>query len=102
MIELRRKLERGLRHPLLGPVCLLLLALLLAFTVVHGAHDQIESCCELVVCIAIVFIVLVCIRPPRARSLSALVQVPRGPPDCGAALSAPHSPFSVVSTPLRL
>ena len=102
MIELRRKLEWGLRHPLLGPVCLVLLALLLAFTVVHGAHDQIESCCELVVCIAIVFTVLVCVRPPRARTPFSFVQVPRGPPACGVAVAAAESAFPVVPGPLRL
>ena len=102
MIELRRKLERGLRHPLLGPVCLLLLALLLAFTVVHGAHDQLESCCELVVCIAIVFIVLVCVRPARLRPLFYSVQVPRGPPAYSAVSSVALSPFSDALRPLRL
>ena len=53
MIALRRRLERGLRHPVLGPLCLLLLAILVAFTVLHGVHDQLHSSDDVIVCVAI-------------------------------------------------
>jgi hypothetical protein len=39
MIRLRKQMERAARHPLFGPICLLLFALLMAFVVLHVTHD---------------------------------------------------------------
>lgn len=40
MIKLRRTLERGRSHPILGPILLILLVLLLAMMFLHAAHDS--------------------------------------------------------------
>src|SRR6266496_3263259 len=69
VIALRRTIERGVRHPLLGPLCLILLALLLAFTVVHGAHDHIHEG-ELVVCIAFLISAVASLVPRSAPTAS--------------------------------
>lgn len=39
MIALRRKIERGLANPWLRPFLIVLLAVMLAFLVLHAAHD---------------------------------------------------------------
>lgn len=53
VIQLRRRLERGIRHPVVGPLLILLLAVLLAMTVMHETHESIggdpgEFCVALV------------------------------------------------------
>ena len=104
MIELRRKLERGLRHPLLGPLCLLLLALLLAFTVMHGAHDQMHDAGELVVCVAFLLGAIVSLAMPRLfDGVVTAMRAPRGPPPALAPRSHPHPrSYASHSVPLRL
>jgi hypothetical protein len=104
VIELRRKLDRGLRHPLLGPLCLILLALMLAFTVVHGAHDQMHDAGEMIVCVAFLLSAIVSLAMPRLRDVVVVaLRAPRGPP---AALFARPLPrlrsLASRSVPLRL
>lgn len=52
VIRLRQSLDAGLRHPLLGPLLLLFLALILAFvflhTVEHGVEGLLFSCVLLI------------------------------------------------------
>lgn len=49
---------------MLGPVCLILLALLFALTVMHSAHDQIQQG-ELIVCIAfLISAIVLFVVPP--------------------------------------
>ena len=43
MIRLRSLLERGLRHPVLGPVLLLALVIILAMVFLHFAEDSHEA-----------------------------------------------------------
>ena len=104
MIELRRKLDRGLRHPLLGPLCLVLLALLLAFTVMHGAHDQMHDVGELIVCVALLIGAIVSLTMPRLRDVAVTARrAPRGPPVVSVARSLPRpSSYASHFVPLRL
>ena len=52
VIRLRQSLEKGLRHPLFGPLLLLFFALILAFvflhTIEHGVEGLLFSCVLLV------------------------------------------------------
>lgn len=103
MIALRRTIERGVRHPLFGPLCLLLLALLLAFTVLHGAHDQLQESGEFVVCLAIVITVLLSLVVARLPALRVVfLPVSRGPP-CQLPLPPVSPPARrTAPVPLRL
>lgn len=96
-------IERGVRHPLLGPLCVILLALLLAFTIVHGAHDQLHGSGELIVCLAIVvtlLLSLVVVEPPALRVV--FPPGPRGPPRNLLLLPAAPSALRAAPVPLRL
>ena len=95
MIRLRQRLERGIRHPVLGPLLLLLLVLLLAMTAFHESHETIaghpgEFCVafvgfllgllSLVVRIAIVTVVpapIVARGPPEPPRVARVVGRPR-------------------------
>jgi hypothetical protein len=84
VIELRRKLDRGLRHPVLGPILLILLALLMAMTVLHAVQDGHDAATELgAICFAILTILgpVVLIRMPRQCPVHLLEwRRDRGPP----------------------
>ena len=55
MIRLRRMLERGRRHPVLGPIVIVLLIVLLAMVCLHAAHEGWDGAAELgAVCIGLV------------------------------------------------
>lgn len=105
MIALRRTLERGARHRLLGPVLGLLLALLLAFALTHGGHDQMHAQgSALVVCIAFLMVAIVTIvRPQPLPAPRAWRRPARGPPartaPCSQAAGFAVAPRSI---PLRL
>ena len=43
MIRLRHSIQAGLRHPLLGPLLLLFLALILGFVVLHTVEHGVEG-----------------------------------------------------------
>lgn len=43
MIRLRQSIEAGFRHPLVGPLLLLALALILAFVVLHTVEHGVEG-----------------------------------------------------------
>ena len=103
MIALRHQIERGVRHPVLGPFFLFLLALLLVFSVIHGAHDQIHSG-ELMVCVALLVGVLVLLTLPRLPDVvSVSRRPPRGPPHRLFAAHLPrHTVASAAPIPLRL
>ena len=100
MIRLRRRIERGLEHPLLGPLLLLLLVVVMAFTALHAAGDQMAGG-ELIVCVALVLMAIVTIIVPPSRPLLLSGLEPaRGPPWAPRSFSgrAPDSTY----TPLRL
>lgn len=83
MIQLRRRLERGIRHPLIGPLLILVSAVLLAMTVLHETHETIggdpsEFCVALagLLLALLTFVVLTAaVAPVLAPTLA------RGPPD---------------------
>jgi hypothetical protein len=81
VIALRRGIERGVRHPVFGPLCLILFALLLALTVAHGLHDQFHDG-ELVACVAFVVIgaIVSLVLPPLAGLRSTRLVACRAPP----------------------
>lgn len=101
VIALRRTIERGLRHPLLGPLCLVPLALLLVFTVAHGAHDQIHDG-ELIVCVALLVSALVSLVLPRLPAVGIVARPPARAPPC----TRPEVPLrrttALALAPLRL
>ncbi len=103
MIALRRKIERGVRHPVFGPVFLVLLALLLVFTVMHGAHDQIHEG-ELMVCIAFLVAAVLLLILPRLNVVHVVARrASRAPPTRRVRLGArPRRLFGVAPIPLRL
>ena len=103
MIALRRRIERGVQHPLLGPLFLLLLAVLLVFTVIHGAHDQIHSD-ELIVCVAFLVAAVASLILPRLREVVVVSRrVARGPPAVVFSASPPSArPSASAPVPLRL
>lgn len=104
MIALRRTIETGVRHPIFGPVCVILLAFLMVFTVMHGAHDQIhESVGELLVCIAIVLTAVIALLGclPHVVRLAAVL-MPRPPPCRPPRASVHERSFMTASIPLRL
>lgn len=107
MIGLRQALERGRKHPVLGPILLVLLALLLALVFLHAAVDGHDAATEVgALCIAI-FTILGPILLERARlSLEARVVAARGdrgPPVVGQILRIMRPPDNAVAivTPLR-
>lgn len=84
MIRLRHILERGRRHPILGPIVLILLVLLLAMVFMHAAQDEHGTAVEAgFFCLAIVtmlgpIMVRVGRAEPRSVALSGFPT--RGPP----------------------
>lgn len=99
MIRLRQSLDAGLRHPLLGPLLLLALALLLSFLVLHSAEHDLEQLlftCAMLAAVALQ--VVVAPRVYRAREPEQVAAVPcRGGP--GARSSLPPPP--AYAFPLR-
>lgn len=80
MIRLRRMLERGRAHPVLGPILLIVLVLLLAFVFLHLAQDATEVGA---MCLALATVVgLLLIERLHRRMSEPLVAVrgDRGPP----------------------
>jgi hypothetical protein len=84
VIRLRHILERGRRHPILGPIVLVLLVLLLAMVFMHAAHDEHGTAVEAgFFCLAIVTMlgpVAVWIARGVRRSIEVSVHRYRGPP----------------------
>lgn len=102
MIALRRQIERGIRHPVLGPLCLVLFALLLAFMVIHGAHDQIHEG-ELMICVAFLIGAIVSLALPRLRDVVVVaLRGARGPPPSAVRAARPVFARSFASAPVPL
>lgn len=107
MIRLRRTLERGRAHPILGPILLIVLALLLAMVFLHAAHEGHNAATEAgVLCLAILTILGSLVLDGVRRSVpAAMVQArgDRGPPIALSRrrLERPPEPASTFVTPLR-
>ena len=103
VIRMHQSLERGRRHPILGPLLLLLLVGLLALTVLHETSESSSSGIgEL--CIGIVLVLLTAVLgAPARRAPSVLVVVAaiRGPPRIFKTRLI-HTPARPDILPLRL
>jgi hypothetical protein len=82
VIRLRGYIERGLQHPVLGPLLLLALALLVVFVAFHvtseGLGDHLGLMCA-AVALAVLFVISLAIGVPPVWN-QAVGQPPRGPP----------------------
>ena len=67
MIPLRQALERGRRHPVLGPILLILLALLLAMVFLHATGDGHDAITEVGVMCMVILTILGPLLLERAR-----------------------------------
>ena len=84
MIALRRRIERGLANPWLRPFLIIVLAVMLAFVVIHAAHDGSgtapdagAACLGIVIVLSSVLLQAVrSFAPPRL----VLVRSDRAPP----------------------
>ena len=106
MIRLRRLLERGRRHPLLGPIVLILLVLLLAMVCFHATQDGWDGAAEFgAACIAITTVLgaVVCQRLRWQAPLLYLTGwFERGPPHTRDGLLRPVRAGSLeLALPLR-
>lgn len=82
MIRLNRLIERGRRHPVLGPLLVLLVVLLLVLTMVHEGHESVAADAGLL-CVGIALLLMVTtLAPPRRRFVVFVdASTPgRGPP----------------------
>ena len=101
MIRLRAMLERGLAHPWLGPVLLLLIALLLSFLALHpaiGAHFEAASVCAAIALLALIQVFL----PMVFRRSAGTHVLLRAPPSPRAASDPARLAAEPVIAPLRL
>ena len=103
MIALRRQIERGLANPWLRPLLIVLLALLLAFEVLHAAHDGNTTSGEMGICLGIVLVLsAILVDLARAPEPPRLMPVRSGrapPPLQRIAERAPTSQLLLI--PLR-
>jgi peptidoglycan/LPS O-acetylase OafA/YrhL len=102
VIRLNQILERGRRHPLLGPLVVILLVVLVVMTALHEGHESVAADAGLL-CIGIVMLVVglvSALRTGASRFEAVPTLTPRGPPPQAAA-PAPLDTFAFRSLPLR-
>jgi hypothetical protein len=104
VIRLRQSLDLGLRHPLLGPVVLLFLAVILAFvflhTIEHGVEGLLFSC---VILIATSLRLAVVLGRTWRATADQLPRLGRAPPRRTLRLLPPSRvPPVLFALPLRL
>ena len=103
MIRLRSLLERGLKHPVLGPVLLVALVIVLAMVFLHFVEDSHEATSFGTACLALAAVLGSILLTPIVRTYrgaATSVQSNRGPPTVAFALR-PRS-FSTHDPPLIL
>ncbi len=108
MIRLRRILERGCTHPILGPLVIVFLVLVLSMVFLHAAEEGLHAAMGAgAVCFSfVVFLGLVLLDPARLRPLvvSLAFERERGPPAPNRAKYGLHLPVgstALPSIPLR-
>lgn len=103
MIALRRKIERWRRHPIIGPLLIVLLILVLAFVFLHESHEKIAADLgELCVGIALLVVALLLPAAVRIVAMAVVHCLRRGPPISFDLLAALLHRFRSVPLPLRL
>ena len=104
VIRLRQSIEAGLRHPVLGPLLLLALALMLAFVVLHTLEHGVEGLLFWCMIIAAVVLRLVVVLGRTWRATTGrLPLISRGPPRRALCLlPASRLPTALSDLPLRL
>lgn len=82
VIRLRRLIDRGRRHPVVGPLLVLVLVLLIAFAVLHEGHESAGiDAGVLCIGVAVILMVAALIAPPTALARVEGAVVPaRAPP----------------------
>src|SRR6188474_3076144 len=83
MIRLRSLLERGLKHPVLGPVLLVALVIVLAMVFLHFVEDSHEASSFGTACLALAAVLGSILLTPiirTYRAVSTSVRSNRGPP----------------------
>ena len=107
MIRLRRTLDRGRAHPILGPILLIVLALLLALVFLHAAHEGHDAAAEAgAFCLAILTILGPLVVERLRRTPPAIVVPARGDRGPPVSLSRrrvtqPDGAAPLLATPLR-
>lgn len=101
MIRLRRVIAGAMRHPVLGPLVLILLAFTLALLAIHGTADQgldgtVVACFALAVLMALLVVLT---STPRLHRLDGR-RPARAPPAGRPARRVEPAPFGLVA--LRL
>lgn len=74
MIRLRQQIQRGLRHPVVGPLLLLLFAVLVVFIALHETSEGIAGHVELI-CVALAMVLIAAL--PLAEAQRVTIR-PRG------------------------
>lgn len=69
MIRLRRQIERGLRHPLAGPLLLLLIAALVVFVALHELTEGLPGDTALA-CVALALALLAAVPPAVSGTIA--------------------------------
>ena len=107
VIRLRQALERGRRHPVLGPILLILLVLLLAMVFLHAAGEGHDAVTEVGAMCMVILTILGPLLLEKARRTPPTSVEPtrdeRGPPQIPASLRftwSTETAFAFV-TPLR-
>jgi hypothetical protein len=104
VIRLRQSLDAALRHPFVGPLLLLFLALMLAFvclhTIEHGVEGLLFSCVLLVA--ASVRLVVVVGRVWRTTEADSFLPSRGPPPRLARCDRPPPAARTPVVLPLRL
>lgn len=93
MIRLRHLLERGRAHPVLGPVLIVVVVLLLAMVLVHGAHDGMDAAAE---------VGAICFALASFFGLAVMEMLRRRPHDVRTWTPAERAPPPMVRQPARL
>ena len=103
MIRLRQQIERGLRHPVVGPLLLLLLAVLVVFIALHETSEGIAGHVELI-CVALAMVLLAVLPLTEALRLTIRLRgaSPSRAPPAATQRLRPTSIGTSSSHPLRL
>jgi hypothetical protein len=98
VIRLREMLERGMRHRWLGPVLIVLFAVLLALVVLHTTADQATEAGVVCLAFLVILVTLLLPRPPEIVLRLQRARAPRAPPPTRVA----RNQVLTITPPLRL